>query len=109
MTEDLNTLEPEDSGEDLPNVFQDVQAEEPVAADIDTVAFAILYPTGGQPVHLPISDPGNPPTITEAIQNSGLTTGGSTQYWVDGAQVDPMTTRIADNMTISAVGNVKGG
>ena len=114
MTENQNPEEttlPEiiDPAAELPNVFQDEHAEEPVAGEIETVAFAILYPTGGSPVHLPIVDIANAPTITDAILQAGLTVGGSTQYWVDGAQVDPITTRIADNMTISAVGNVKGG
>ena len=95
---------------ELPDAFQDAHEEEPVVAgNIDTIQFATLYPTGGAPVHLPIADPANPPTLSDAIANAGLTVGGSTQYWVDGAQVDPMTTRLADNMTISAVGNVKGG
>lgn len=94
---------------ELPQAFQDDHQEEPVVTDLDTLQFATLYPTGGAPVHLPIEDPDNPPTINDAISSSGLTVGVSTQYWVDGAQVDPMATRIADNMTISAVGNVKGG
>jgi len=93
----------------LPDIFNDVQAEEPVADALDTVQFATLYPTGGAPVHLPISDPSAPPTISDALSAAGLTVGTSTQYWVDGAQVDPHTTRLADSMTISAVGNVKGG
>jgi hypothetical protein len=93
----------------LPDIFNDVQQEEPVAGTLDTVQFATLYPTGGAPVHLPIDDPTNPPTITDALNAAGLTVGASTQYWVDGSQVDPHTTRLADSMTISAVGNVKGG
>lgn len=96
-------------GAGLPDVFQDVQREEAPAANIQTVQFAVLYPTGGAPIHLPISDPASPPTISDAINQAGLSVGGSTQYWVDGAQVDPITTRLADGMTISAVGNVKGG
>jgi hypothetical protein len=95
--------------DDLPDVFTDIQTEAPAASDLQTVQFAILYPTGGNTVHLPISDPDNPPTIADSINQAGLTVGVSTQYWVDGAQVDPVTTRLADGMTISAVGNVKGG
>jgi len=106
MTDQIENEQPED---ELPDVFQDAHAEEPVVDAIDTVQFATLYPTGGNPVHLPISDPDNPPTISDAIISAGLTVGGSTQYWVDGAQIDPITTRLADSMTISAVGNVKGG
>ena len=93
-----------DQNEDqaLPDVFNDVQQEEPVAGALDTVQFATLYPTGGAPVHLPITDVDAPPTISDALNAAGLTV-------VDGAQVDPHTTRLADSMTISAVGNVKGG
>ena len=109
MTDNPEGQVTEDPIEGLPEIFQDDHAEEPVAGDMDTVAFAILYPTGGSPVHLPITDPDNPPTINDAINQAGLTVGGSTQYWVDGSQIDPITTRLADNMTISAVGNVKGG
>lgn len=99
-----------DETRELPDAFQDQPQEEaPAGAAGQALSFATLYPTGGQPVHLPIADPENPPTIADAINQAGLTVGGSTQYWVDGEQVDPVTTRIADNMTISAVGNVKGG
>ncbi len=94
---------------ELPDVFDDVQREEPVAGDLETLVFATLYPTGGSPVHLPIEDPAHPPTVADAIMAAGLTVGTSTQYWVDGTQVDPNATRIADGMSISAVGNVKGG
>ena len=107
MTDQPADQPAEDQG--LPDVFADTQQEAPVADNLDTVQFATLYPTGGAPVHLPISDPASPPTITDALNAAGLTVGASTQYWVDGSEVDPHTTRIADSMTISAVGNVKGG
>lgn len=95
--------------DDLPDIFTDDRQEEPAAGNMPTVQFAVLYPTGGAPVHLPITDPENPPTIADAVNTAGLTVGGSTQYWVDGAQVDPITTRLVDGMTVTAVGNVKGG
>lgn len=100
-------LQQEDN--DLPDIFDQDQTEEPVAGDLQMVQFATLYPTGGAPVQLPISDPDHPPTIADAINSAGLTVGGSTQYWVDGSMVDPNSTRLVDGMTISAVGNVKGG
>jgi hypothetical protein len=109
MSEQELQLPDELDDDELPDAFRDDHQEEPVAGELDTVAFATLYPTGGSPVLLPISDPDNPPTIADAINSAGLTVGGSTQYWVDGAQVDPITTRLVDSMTISAVGNVKGG
>ena len=94
---------------DLPDVFADAQefVEEP--ADETVGLYARLYPTGGSPVYLPIADPDNPPTIADAVQDAGVSAGGSTQYWVEGVQVNPMETRIAPNLTITAVGNVKGG
>jgi hypothetical protein len=97
----------------LPDVFGDSFDEGDVDGDPfapgDGAAFATLYPTGGSPVYLPIDDEANPPTVLDAVNEAGLTVGGSTQYWVDGQQINPMETRIAPNMTITAVGNVKGG
>lgn len=98
----------------LPDVFgdsfdnQDSGGVDPSAPG-EASAFATLYPTGGSPVYLPIDDEANPPTLLDAINEAGLTVGASTQYWVDGQQVNPMETRIARDQTITAVGNVKGG
>lgn len=95
-----------DNGDGLPDVFDGIVPEE---APEDAFSVATLYPTGGNAVHLPIADPDNPPTLNDAIVEAGLTAGASTEYWVDGQRVNPLEARIAPGMTITAVGNVKGG
>jgi len=94
---------------DLPNDFFDGDpvAEQP--ADIET---AVLRPTGGQPVYLPIArdDAGNiiPQTLVEAAVSNGLTLPPATQFWLDGRLVGGDTI-LAPGMSITAVGNIKGG
>lgn len=74
---------------------------------------AELLTTGGGRVHLPIEydEAGNikDVSIMAASAQSGLTIPGNSQFWVDGAIVDPNTTMIRPGMVITAVGNVKGG
>lgn len=99
----------------LPEFFEDGAFDE-INAEINTgvaeAEFAILIPTGGQRVILPISrdEEGNvvQQTIFEAAVAAELQVPPSTQFYVDGNLVEG-STHIQPNMQVTAVGNVKGG
>jgi len=103
-------------GFDLPEEF-DLEPEDFAVAEeaqaTPEFEFASLLLTGGDRVYFPIvrNEDGEviPQSIMEAALEAGLSIPAGTQFWTDNVQVNPNSTLIASNMTITAIGNVKGG
>jgi len=102
-------------GFDLPEEF-DLEPEDFVVEEQEAPSefeFASLLLTGGDRIYLPITrnEDGDviPQSIMEATLEAGLTIPPGTQFWSDNVQVDPNSTLVASGMTITAIGNVKGG
>lgn len=100
----------------LPEFFEDGEFDELEESlggvGVLDAEYATLTPMGGNRITLPVSrdDDGNvvPQTIAEACAAAELSVPESTQFFVDGQQVEP-TTPIQPGQAITAMGNVKGG
>jgi hypothetical protein len=77
------------------------------------VELATMIVSGGDRIYLPIArnEAGEiiPQTIMEAALAADLSIPSSSVFLLEGQTVNPLTTHIAPGMSISAVGNIKGG